>query len=327
MLEAIGLSTAESRLYTTLIDNPQSSAAELAQHCGVSHRLAARSLALFARRGLASRLPGQRARYVAVAPDVSIQPMLSRREDELHQVRTAIHDLTAAFHRASRHTHPAQQVEVVIGAQNILSRAFALQDGAQAQFRGIDKPPYVMPGNTGNADHELRRLGEGIEYRVVYDREAVSLPGKLADIRLSYEHGEKVRVAANTPLKLWIADDTAALIPIRSDAYAIDAAFILHPSALLDAVIALFELEWKRGIPIRTFLPEHRGRSRPLPQPDELNGNLLGLLSAGLTDEAIARSLGLGLRTVQRRIHDLMQDLNADSRFQAGMVARERGWV
>jgi len=61
--------------------------------------------------------------------------------------------------------------------------------------------------------------------------------------------------------------------------------------------------------------------------PDEMTSKLLALLASGVTDEAIARALGLGLRTVQRRISALMSDLNASTRFQAGMAARERGWV
>ncbi|MER6511518.1 hypothetical protein ABT158_32200 [Nonomuraea sp. NPDC001636] len=62
-------------------------------------------------------------------------------------------------------------------------------------------------------------------------------------------------------------------------------------------------------------------------EPDEPTRELLGLLAGGLTDEAIARTLGLGLRTVQRRIHAVMRDLNAVTRFHAGLEARERGWI
>ena len=61
--------------------------------------------------------------------------------------------------------------------------------------------------------------------------------------------------------------------------------------------------------------------------PDETRTAVLSCLAAGLTDEGIARSLGCSLRTAQRHIGRLMHDLNASSRFQAGMEARQRGWV
>ncbi|GAA3205027.1 helix-turn-helix transcriptional regulator [Nonomuraea helvata] len=324
MLEAIGLSPAESRLYATLVENPRSSAAELATHCGVSALLAARTLAAFARRGLASRLPGRRARYVAVAPDIAIRPLLTRQEEELHQVRQAIHELTTSFHLASRYaTHPAEQVEVVTGTDNIISRAYALQDSAQTMFRNIDKPPYVMHGHADNVERERRMLKSGIDYRSVYDLESLAIPGKMRLIQDAMARGEKARVVAGAAAKMWIADDSLALIPIRNGAYSIDAAFILHQSALLDALIALFELEWRRGFPLRAAA---RPAAAP-DEPDELTRDLLVLLAGGLTDEAIARALGLGLRTVQRRIHAVMHDLNAVTRFQAGLAARERGWI
>ncbi|GAA3595868.1 LuxR family transcriptional regulator [Nonomuraea rosea] len=331
MLEAIGLSPAESRLYAVLVENPRSSAAELATHCGVSTLLAARTLAAFARRGLVSRLPGRRARYVAVAPDIAIRPLLARQEDELHQVRTAIHELTTSFNLASRYAaHPAEQVEVVTGTDNIINRAYALQDSAQVRFRNIDKPPYVMRGHADNVERERRMLRDGIDYRSVYDLEVLALPGRLRLIQDAAAHGEKSRVVAGAAAKMWIADDALALIPIRNGAYSIDAAFILHSSALLDALIALFEHEWQRGFPLRAARPSPAGPPGEEPSPggpDELTTDLLALLAGGLTDEAIARALGLGLRTVQRRIHAVMRDLNAVTRFQAGLAARERGWI
>jgi DNA-binding NarL/FixJ family response regulator len=49
------------------------------------------------------------------------------------------------------------------------------------------------------------------------------------------------------------------------------------------------------------------------------------MLGAGLKDETAARELGLSLRTYRRRVADLMAALGADSRFQAGLRARELG--
>ena len=54
---------------------------------------------------------------------------------------------------------------------------------------------------------------------------------------------------------------------------------------------------------------------------------LLRQLAAGAKDEQIARTLGVSLRTVRRRIADLMTELGADSRFQAGVEAARRGWL
>jgi sugar-specific transcriptional regulator TrmB len=326
MLEAIGLSADEDLVYATLVDHPDSSGAQLAGLCDLSPQAAARIVGRLVRRGMATRLPGRPPRFVAVAPDMSIQPLLNRRENELQLARAAVHELTAAFLRASRNTFPHELVEVVTGPENIIDRALMLQDCAQSLIRGIVKLPYVMDGpEDANADRENRRLNEGVEYRAIYDQKAVQQPGKIEDIRSSVEHGEQARIAADAALKVWIIDDAAALIPSLHPAYGIDAAFVVYPCAMLDALIALFELEWQRAIPFRRYV--RSAAAAPDDGLDEFGGLLLRLLAAGLTDAAIARSLRMSLRTTQRRIHDLMNRLGATTRFQAGMAARERGLI
>lgn len=54
---------------------------------------------------------------------------------------------------------------------------------------------------------------------------------------------------------------------------------------------------------------------------------MLRLLAAGLTDEAVARRLDVSVRTLRRVTADLMERLEARSRFQAGYLAATRGWL
>jgi DNA-binding NarL/FixJ family response regulator len=44
-------------------------------------------------------------------------------------------------------------------------------------------------------------------------------------------------------------------------------------------------------------------------------------MAAGLNDKAIAHELGISMRTLNRRISELMTQLNARSRFQIGWIA------
>ena len=54
---------------------------------------------------------------------------------------------------------------------------------------------------------------------------------------------------------------------------------------------------------------------------------MLQLLAKRLTDEAVARALGAGLRAERRIVADLMDRQNASSRFEAGVVAARRQWL
>jgi len=54
---------------------------------------------------------------------------------------------------------------------------------------------------------------------------------------------------------------------------------------------------------------------------------LIRLLASGLTDEAMARKLGISERTVRRRVGDITSVLGTDSRFQAGVRISQLGWL
>ena len=326
MFKALGLSPSEEDLYTVLIHSPRSTVAELADYGSVSSQRATRDLQKLVRQGLANRLPGRQARYIAVAPDIAIEPLLTKREDELRQARHSTSDLMKAFHAASRQDHPAELVEIITGEGNIRSRTDQLPDAAKEQIRGFDRPPYVMSLDE-SINQEATRIREGISYRVVYSAQAVMWPGRLeGDIRDALAAGEQARVRPELPTKLWIVDDKMAMIPINTRQNAIGASFIVRPCDLLDSLIAMFEAEWDRAIPLRSFLGDDPAGGEA-DEPDETRTAVLSCLAAGLTDEGIARSLGCSLRTAQRHIRRLMQDLNVSSRFQAGMEARQRGWV
>jgi DNA-binding CsgD family transcriptional regulator len=59
----------------------------------------------------------------------------------------------------------------------------------------------------------------------------------------------------------------------------------------------------------------------------ELDARILGLLLAGLNDQAVANQLNLSMRTVQRRVRALMDLVSADTRLQLGFHAARKGWI
>ncbi len=62
-------------------------------------------------------------------------------------------------------------------------------------------------------------------------------------------------------------------------------------------------------------------------QIDARDRQILTLMASGATDDVIARRLGLGRRTVVRRVSVLLAGLGATTRFQAGVQAARRGWL
>ncbi|GAA1271352.1 hypothetical protein GCM10009665_69480 [Kitasatospora nipponensis] len=320
---ALGLSVPDGQIYTALVAAPQSTAAELAERCGLTVQQSGKALSRLAQQGMATRAPVERDRYLAVAPDVAIGTLIGHREAELRSARAEMHRLMDAFREASRFTDPARSVEVLTGGEAISQRLAHLQDTTVQQVRGFDCPPYVQDA-AANLTRQRKRLKEGVRFRTVYDREAVAWPGRLEnEILVGALDGEEARVRTTLPMKMIMSDDRMAIIPISVGDSVLDAAYVIHPSALLQALDGLFEAEWDRAVPLQATLGNGAGPG----EPEADQRKMLGLLAAGLTDESIARSLGWSARTTQRRLQSLMRELGATTRFQAGMAARERGWL
>ncbi|MFE7044363.1 hypothetical protein ACFU9X_34540 [Streptomyces atratus] len=69
--------------------------------------------------------------------------------------------------------------------------------------------------------------------------------------------------------------------------------------------------------------PEHTGGA----ELDAVDRQIVSLLYVGPTDVAMARQLGMGHRTVQRRVQSLMAEVDAAIRFQSGWQAACSGWL
>ena len=116
----------------------------------------------------------------------------------------------------------------------------------------------------------------------------------------------------DVPLKLVVVDRRTALLPTGPDVVV-----ELGPSSLLDALLRLFDLLWRQASPLTPSVSEG-----PLTSDDQ---QLLSLAAAGLTDQAIARRLGVAQRTVERRMQRILKALDATTRFQAGLRAGQQG--
>ena len=96
-------------------------------------------------------------------------------------------------------------------------------------------------------------------------------------------------------------------------------ASVIRSPILVRALETLFVGAWADAAPIG-------GHSRPRDgAPADLAYGVLTQLCAGNTDSHAARRLGISLRTYRRRVATIMQELGAESRFQAGALAVEAG--
>jgi sugar-specific transcriptional regulator TrmB/DNA-binding CsgD family transcriptional regulator len=328
MLEHLGLTADEEAVYRAVLEEPATPAA-LRRRLGLPPRAVTDLLAALDRAGLAVCAEGV---WSAVAPDVALVRLQRRREEELATQARAVDEGRAALAQflltvPQYGSESARRlVEVIDGNAEVGRRVLQVTESARASVRVLDRPPYVYntPESGTTLDTELRLLRRGVTYRVIYDAESFT-PPELSDcFAESLAAGEQARVLAAVPVKLVVADSDVAILPLVPGPGQPGRAVVLHTPVMVEPFAALFESLWSRAIPVGPESPAEPALSDAA-QPDERA--LVMLLAAGMKDGAIARHLRVSERTVNRRIAELIDRLDAHTRFQAGVQAAHRGWL
>jgi predicted transcriptional regulator len=324
VLEAVGLRPPEWRTYHVLMRMPTSTADELAERLGLGTDEVAAALTVLQRRGAVTRTPDDPHRFRAVPPDLAFGPELRRRQRDLAVVEEAVDRLSAEYRNQLALRGTGDLIEVVFG-EAIGPRIAELERKAQQEVCAIVKTPTFALEASENVA-ELEGLRAGVTFRTIYPREVLTMPGDPFRLSESVEMGEQARVIGETPLKMIMVDRSVAVVPVLPADSTEPSALLVYPSGLLDALVALFEAMWGNATPLLAAPGEAvREANDNAPSPQDLH--LLSLLLAGLTDQAIAAQLGLSMRTVQRRVHDLIELAGVRTRLQLIWRAAHRNWL
>jgi Sugar-specific transcriptional regulator TrmB len=312
----LGLSPAEHAAYETMIDHPAATLADLAVAWTRPEQLE-QLLGSLEQRGLISVAAGPPARYSAISPNAAFGEVLRDHRERLAAARSHIAVLDAAYHGRAAGADASSIVEVVTGADAIRRHTLQIWRIARREVRclyGVTLPYH----DAGSEQRSPRQ--PGLTFRTIYDRASLEDPDTLTAIEQLVRAGQHARVLPELPMSFCIADSQLALLP-QPAGRSPDTAIILYPSALLDALIKLFDALWQRALPLDSHpqRPAAAGRAPAIDHP-----RLVTLLLSGLTDDALARHLGISQRSIQRHVAGLMNDLGAHTRFQAGARAARR---
>lgn len=132
-------------------------------------------------------------------------------------------------------------------------------------------------------------------------------------------HGAHVRVTTQEINETIILD--RRLVILAGDLTAGRRSYtVITQREAVQGVTSLFDAAWHSATELDVY-------DTQIAEIRQLAPQVLDLLSQGAKDETAARTLGLGVRTYRRRVAELMDALGAESRFQAGVRARELGLV
>ncbi|KQZ70009.1 hypothetical protein ASD66_09995 [Nocardioides sp. Root151] len=171
---------------------------------------------------------------------------------------------------------------------------------------------------------DLAVLERGVEVRTIYLTSAVRSLPTLRYLEQLTEAGAQVRIRDTLPFRMVLADGVTAVCSMKW-AEGRSGAVVVRGSAYVQLLTRMFEFCWAEATPMEATI------GRPVrtngPDLDDEQRLMLRLFADGLTDQAIARQLGVAPRTFTRKTRLLFEQLGIESRFQAGVQAVRRGLV
>lgn len=322
MLAPWGVDERAERLYRTALRHPGSSLPELAVRLGWNEDTARRSARLL----LLARLVRQVGDALIPAPPAAaLEGLLDREDDRLQarlrqvaDARTAISGFVAE-HLAGRSARWDHEPLEVLEGDAVLATVGDLARTTVGELRCL----HTVLGMGAEVDPELRRLSErqlqaGREMRSIYPASVLEDRQQAEHVHFWAARGERSRLVPAVPHAFVVFGDEAALVPAVWGR-AGDRILVVRTPVLVAAFRELFDLLWARA----ASLPRRSGENGA----EDERAKILQLLAVGGKDETVARQLGISLRTVRRRVAELMEELGASTRFQAGMEAARRGLV
>lgn len=330
MLEPIGITPSAEALYLRLVE---SYSIPLPAPAGVARAdiasLVEAGLAVELRESYSGEMLGEPTRLAAVLPDEGVGRLLLAEEqrinderDRLLKMRREFAALRELFEASRGESENSDLVQVLAGRDEVGAAFETVLTAARYEYSVFEtgyfgpEPGAAQVVNVP-AEHKDFKV---LRHRTIYDEVIFASPYPefveylLAESRAC---GEIQRLVPRLPLKMVLADECLGLVALTRTG--VDGAMLVRSKRLLLLLRDVFESMWESASPLVGGDAQERA--------GDPYGQIPSLLAAGFGDEAIARQLGVGLRTVRRRIAEMSNELDAHSRFQAGVLAEKNGLV
>ncbi|WP_190017100.1 helix-turn-helix transcriptional regulator [Streptomyces lucensis] len=261
-----------------------------------------------------------------VPPTLALAQRLHPLEQEITERRRQSVALADAFEPfmslSTQESAPTHSITVLEG----LDRINTALDLATAQCR--TEMLTVQPSGRRRPEQRLIEglerdkplIERGVRIRTLYQHTARYSPDRLAYVDQFTNGKVEYRTIDELVDRLIICDETVAFIPTRDDRQV--ALELRHPG-LVRYLIKVFEFMWDRAVPLSAGAPYETA-------PDgitDIQHSIAKLLVEGHVDEAIARRLGMNVRTCRAHIAKLAQALGSGSRAQLGYLIAQSGML
>ncbi|GAP49685.1 helix-turn-helix domain-containing protein [Streptomyces azureus] len=328
----LGLSETEEAAYRYLLCTPGATAQELATALDVP--AADEVIKRLLDQGLI-RQQSPDGRVMAYPPVSAMEALIDRQLHDLHErmrrttacrhvIDTYMDIWTQGIREQNADQGQALGVERVEGIDSIRARLddlifFARDEVLCTHPRGPLSPEALADARPRDA----LLLKRGVSMRSILHTSALSDPLTATRLREIAAAGARARVSDSQFERMVIVDRSKALVPIDPGNTA-RGALLVHEPGVVASSVALFERIWEGAQPLENVTADDAGPTHEL---QEVERKVLATLCRVDKDEIGAREIGVSVRTYRRHVGDLMRQLGASNRFQAALLARDRGWI
>ncbi|MEU6573326.1 helix-turn-helix transcriptional regulator [Streptomyces sp. NPDC046805] len=258
-----------------------------------------------------------------VPPAVALAQRLSPIEREITERRRLSIQLADAFEPfmtlSAQVLATSDSITILEGSDRINAALNLATEECQTEVRTVQPNDRISDRSVLRGLERDRPLIErGVKVRTLYQHTARYNPEKLAYAADLADGKVEYRTIDELVERLIICDETVAFIPIRDDQ---QVALELRQAGLVRYLTKVFEFMWSRAVPLNMNGPYEA-------TPDgitEIQHSIAKLLVEGHVDEAIARRLGMNVRTCRAHIAKLAQILGSGSRAQLGYLIAQSG--
>lgn len=246
------------------------------------------------------------------------------RELEVTRAREEITALLPLYEKHSTFKDlPTTSIEILDDLESVRSAL----DAASAQCReetltsqpGGGQPREALVEGTPRA---LAMLQRGLRMRTIYQHTAAFSVPTRDYVNEVTRKGAEVRIFGEDFTRMTVFDRQVAFVGDRDHP---NRALVIREPTLVGLLADEFERLWRWSNP---FLAAPQRATRDAASGmSSAKRTVLRLMADGLKDEVIARSLGMSVRTCRKHIAEIMQELDASSRFQAGYRALQQGLI
>jgi len=259
MIMDFGLSMREAKVYITLFQKKDFTAAEIQQLVNIPRTKVYEVMQLLISKGLCVEIKiGRLKKYQASKPESSFNGLLHQYKEDVSAKENiadnVIKILSPIFEQIKGKDNPLDYIEVIRDSQQIHEKFMSNIELTNYELLAFTKAPYSVPYIVDH-DKEIKALKRGVKFKSVYEYQDAAKQELVEVIDIWVSAGEEARVIKELPMKMIIFDDKItmfSLVDPISLKPSLTTLVINHPS-FTKALKYVFESIWEKAMPYEEF--------------------------------------------------------------------------